>query len=183
MLRTLLTTCLLATSAFASPATSLNPRQELITAQVTEQDVRNINYGVESLRTHVAAYNGNPVTAFPLIGDFTAIHLANRAGFVNANLRQTPFSASDSTAIVQVVIDTVGVSIPAAVKETEAKKALFDSNGLTPIVLGTFKLLLDDHDTFSAAVRKDLSADLVRADAVVKKIHDAIQGGIEYFST
>lgn len=181
MLLSLFASCLLVTSAIASP--TLETRQELITAQTIQQDVRNIDSGVESLRTHVAAFDGNPLTATPLIGDFTAIHLANRAGFVNANLRQTQFSASDSRAIVQVVIDTVGESIPAAVKETKAKKALFDQAGLTPIVLGTFKLLLDDHDTFSAAVRKDLSSDLVRADAVVKKIHDAIEDGIAFFST
>ncbi|KAI5367929.1 Putative Cell wall mannoprotein [Septoria linicola] len=174
---------MLATLAIASPAPApIAPRQEVITAQIVQQDVKNIDAGVQSLRKHVAAYNGELLSATPLVGDFTAIHLANRAGFLNANLRRTKFTAREPTAIVQTVIDTVGVSIPAAVEETKAKKPLFDQAGLSPVILGTLKVLLDDHDTFSAAVSKDLSADLVRAQAVVDKIHNAIQSGIDFFS-
>ncbi|KAF7195637.1 hypothetical protein HII31_02955 [Pseudocercospora fuligena] len=172
---------LLATLAVASPA-PLENRQALITAQTINQDVLNIHAGVQSLRKHVATYDGSLLSETPLVGDFTAIHLANRKGFADANLRQTPFTAQESTMIVQTVIDTVGESIPAAVEETKAKKALFDKNGQSPIIVGTLKVLLDDHDTFSAAVSKSLSADQVRAQAVVAKIHNAIQSGIDYFS-
>ncbi|EME86214.1 uncharacterized protein MYCFIDRAFT_214158 [Pseudocercospora fijiensis CIRAD86] len=172
---------LLATLAVASP-TTVERRQELITAQTINQDVLNIHAGVQSLRTHVATYDGSLLSETPLLGDFTAIHLANRKGFADANLRQTPFDAQESTSIVQTVIDTVGESIPAAVEEAKAKKPLFDQNGQSPIIVGTLKVLLDDHDTFSAAVAKSLSADQVRAQAVVAKIHNAIQSGIDYFS-
>ncbi|GIZ46409.1 hypothetical protein CKM354_000953500 [Cercospora kikuchii] len=173
--------CMLATAAIASPAT-LVTRLELVTAQTIQQDVINIHNGVESLRKHVSAYNGEPLNSIPLAGDFTAIHLANRKGFANANIRQTDFTAEESTAIVQTVIDTVGVSIPASVEVTKAKKPLFDEAGLSPIILGSLVILLDDHDTFSAAVQEDLSADMVRGQEVVDKIHDAIQDGINFYS-
>lgn len=158
-------------------------RQDLITASTIIQDIQNIHAGVQSLDTHVTAYDGSLLSETPLIGDFAAIHLANRKGFADANLRQANFTAQESTDIVQAVIDTVGKSIPAAVKETKSKKPLFDQTDQAPIVLGTFKLLLNDHDTFSAAVSKHFTADEERGTAVVAKIHDAIQSGIDAFST
>lgn len=129
----------LAFCAIASP-TTLVTRVELVTAQTIQQDVINIHNGVESLRKHVSAYNGEPLNSIPLAGDFTAIHLANRKGFANANIRQTDFTAEESTAIVQTVIDTVGVSIPASVEVTKAKKPLFDEAGLSPVILGALVL-------------------------------------------
>lgn len=172
---------LLASVAIASPV-SLETRDELITAQTLIGDISNINVGVESLRKHVAAFDGSPLTEAPLLGDFTAIHLANRKGFADANLRQAKFNATESRDIVQFTIDSVGNSIPAAVRETVAKKPEFEKTGQNPIVIGTFKLLLDDHDTFSAALVEKISADFVRAQAVIDKIHDAIQSGIDAFS-
>lgn len=174
--------CLLATLAVASPA-PLKSRQALITSQTIIQDVNDIDAGVESLRKHVATYDGSLLSETPLIGDFAAIHLANRKGFVDANLRQTPFTAEESTSIVQTVIDTVGQSIPAAVTETKEKKPFFDQNGQSPIIVETLKVLLNDHDTFSAAVSNSLSADQVDGQAVVAEIHNAIQDGIDYFSS
>ncbi|KAF2216382.1 hypothetical protein CERZMDRAFT_33294 [Cercospora zeae-maydis SCOH1-5] len=173
---------ILAAFTIASPATLVS-RQELVTAQTIQQDVVNIHTGVESLREHVSAYNGEPLKAVPLAGDFTAIHLANRKGFANANIRQTDFTAEESTAIVQTVIDTVGISIPASVDITKEKKPLFDEAGLSPVILGALIILLDDHNTFSAAVQEDLSADFVRAEEVVVRIRDAIQDGIDFYST
>lgn len=48
-----------------------------------------------------------------------------------------------------------------------AKKPEFEKTGQNPTVIGTFELLLDDHDTFSAALVQKISANFVRADAVV----------------
>ena len=75
----------LASAAIASPI-SLETRDELITAQTLIGDISNINAGVESLRKHVAAFDGSLLTEAPLLADFTAIHLANRKGFADANL-------------------------------------------------------------------------------------------------
>lgn len=73
--------------------------------------------------------------------------------------------------------------IPAAVQETIAKKALFDASGTDAAMVGLLKVLLNDHDTFSAAVSRHLTADQEAGAAVVKKIHDAIQKGIDAFSS
>lgn len=51
------------------------------------------------------------------------------------------------------------------------------------VIVGTLELLLNDHDTFSSPLVAKLSADLVRAQAVVDKIHDSIQSGINCFSS
>lgn len=167
---------LLASVAVAVPAT-LKTRQELVTADTIIGDVYGIDAGVQSLRGHVATYDGSLLSAAPLAGDFTAITVANRKGVVDSELRVDPYTAEDSTRIVQSVIDTVGNSIPAAVSETVAKKELFEKGGQGPLILGTLKTFLYLHDSFSATVAQDLSADQVRAAAVVAKIHNAIQGG------
>lgn len=66
------------------------------------------------------------------------------------------------------------------------KKPEFQSSGLTPVVLASLKLLLNDHDTFSAAVtEKAYKGDpklVAEGEAVVAKIHDAIQDGINVYS-
>jgi hypothetical protein len=66
------------------------------------------------------------------------------------------------------------------------KKPEFEKSGLTPVVLGSLKLLLNDHDTFSAAVTaKSYKEDpqlTAEGEAVVAKIHDAIQNGIDVYS-
>lgn len=173
-------TCLLAGLAVAAPASV--QKRDLITADLIISNVNGIDAGVESLRTHVAAYDGSLLSAAPFLGDFLEITVANRAGFTNANLKADPFNASDSTRIVQVVIDGVGNDIPAAVQETVAKKALFEQGGLAGLISGSLSVLLYEHDTFSAALQKKISADQVRAQAVVDKIHNAIQGGIDAFA-
>lgn len=173
---------LLATAAVASPV-PLETRQELITAQTIIQDISNINTGVQAFRKDLAAYNGGLLSETPLIADFTAIHVANRKGFADANLRQGKFNAAESHDIVQFTIDTVGKTIPAAVEETKAKKPLFDKSGQTAVIKGTLEVLLNDHDTFSAPLLAQLSADYPRGQAVVDKIHDSIQSGINYYST
>jgi hypothetical protein len=67
-----------------------------------------------------------------------------------------------------------------------SKKPEFEKSGLTPVVLGSLKLLLNDHDTFSAAVTaksyKDNAQLTAEGEAVVAKIHDAIQNGIDVYS-
>lgn len=175
-------TLFLAGLAIASPA-PIQEKRDLINADLIISNVDGIDKGVEHLRQHVAAYDGSLLSASPLLGDFVEITVANRAGFLNANLKPAPFNAADSTRIVEFVIESVGESIPAAVDETVAKKELFESNGQGELIVGSLKVLLYEHDTFSAALQKKISADQVRAQAVVDKIHDAIQGGIDAFSS
>lgn len=115
-----------------------------------------------------------------------AIHIANRKGFVDANLAPQ-FNEQDTRKIFDTVVDTVGVSIPDDVQVLIGKKPNFESSGLTPVVLASLKLLINDHDTFSAAVTaKAFKGDaglVAEGEAVVAKIHDAIQGGIDAYST
>lgn len=81
------------------------------------------------------------------------------------------------------MIDGVGNDIPAAVNETVAKKALFEEGGQAALISGALTLLLSEHDTFSAALEKKISTDQqTRAQTVVDKIHNAIQGGIDAFA-
>lgn len=115
-----------------------------------------------------------------------AIHVANRKGYVDANLAPQ-FDEADTRRIFDEVVETVGVSIPDDVQVLIGKKSAFESSGLTPVVLASLKLLLNDHDTFSAAVTaKSYMGDAqltAEGIAVVAKIHDAIQGGIDAYSS
>lgn len=126
-----------------------------------------------------------PLTSCQVLATVGAIHLANRKGFVDANLAPQ-FNEADTRRIFDSVVDTVGNTIPDDVQVLIKKKPEFESSGLTPVVLASLKLLLNDHDTFSAAVtEKAYKGDpelVAEGEAVVAKIHDAIQDGINVYS-
>lgn len=154
------------------------------------QDIQNIDTGVKALTTSIHNFQGgNIMTTLidgtPVTSGIAAIHIANRKGFLDANLSPT-LSASDSDAIVTFAERSVGVDIPASVDALKAKKARFVAAGLGGVTIASLELLLNDHDTFSAALLAKTTGDAsleARGIAVVKKIHDAIQGGIDYYSS
>ncbi|GME66013.1 putative cell wall galactomanno protein [Neofusicoccum parvum] len=183
-----LPTLLLAASA--ASAASLTKRLA-VTPDVLIQDITNIHNGV--LANQQASQNyagGNLVTTLvdgaPVLLTVGAIHVANRKGFADANL-SPPIGEPDTVRIFQHVVDTVGVSIPSAVRTLKAKKPQFAASGMTATVIASLKLLLNDHDTFSAA----LTAKSYQANAtltaqgveVVDDIHNAIQSGIDAYSS
>lgn len=182
----------LATLALAvslSTASALLPR--IITADTINQDVSNINAGVLANREATEAYQGGNilttlVEGTPVLGTVGAIHIANRKGYADANLAPN-FNEADTTLIFNHVVDTVGYSIPDDVQVLIGKKENFESSGLVPVVLASLKLLINDHDTFSAAVtaksyQQNQTLNALGAD-VVAKIHNAIQNGIDVYSS
>jgi hypothetical protein len=110
-----------------------------------------------------------------------AIHLANRKGFVDANLAPQ-FNEADTRKIFNKVVDTVNVSIDILI----SKYPKFKESGLAPLVLSGLKLLINDHDTFSAAVEskayKGNAALTAEGVAAVANIHNSIQHGIDVYS-
>lgn len=162
-----------ASAVFAAP---------LVTYQTIVGDVNAINAGVQQFRADLANYNGGAIQQTPLVADFTAIEVANRKGYADANAA-APFTASGSTAIVNDVIATVGNTIPASINELNAKKPLFAAAGDVPLIKATLQTLLYDHETFSAAVAAKLTADQAAGAAVISEIAAAIQNGIDYYST
>ena len=155
----------------------------LITAQTIISDIKAINTGVNHARAAIAAYNGGLVSETPIVTSFAEIHVANRKGYADANLASQPFDAADSHAIVQAVINTVEKTIPAAVDDLKLKKQQFQASGQDAIIKGTLEVLLNDHDTFSAAVAAKLTSDLAAGEQAIQVIHDAIQSGIDDFSS
>lgn len=164
-------------SAFARPAVSVAPDAQTVIA-----DVNAINAGVVNLNQNLEAYQGGVLSQTPIVGDFLEIEVANRKGYADANLA-SPFSPSDSTALVNDVIATVGITIPQSIQTLKSKKPLFEAAGEDGVIVSTLKVLLYDHDTFSAAVGAKLTADQAAAIAVVAEIHNSIQSGIDYFSS
>lgn len=160
------------------------------TAQDVIGDINAIESGVESLTTHVSSYNSGSlatslVNGVPILVDVVDIHVSNRKGYVDATTAST-FSASDSSAIVNTVSSTVAKSIPNSVDVLKSKKPAFQQAGLTPVIIASLELLLNDHDTFSAAVLSKLTADaatLAEANAGINRIHDALEDGIAYYSS
>ncbi|KAH7042084.1 hypothetical protein B0J12DRAFT_213638 [Macrophomina phaseolina] len=162
--------------------------------RVLIQDITNIHVGVLANQQASAAYQGgNLVTAFvertPVLVTAGEIHVANRKGFLDANLSPT-IDKLGTIRVFQHTIDTVGVSIPSAGQTLKGKKkkAQFKCSGMgTVVVVASLRLLLNDHDTFSAA----LAANAYRGNEtltaqgveVVNEIHNAIQSGIDAFST
>jgi len=191
-----------------SSAAAIHPR--IITADTIVQDVQNIHEGVLANQAATEAYEGGDLATTLIEGtpvSFTdakdhpihihtyksiqefltvgAIHLANRKGFVDANLAPQ-FNEADTRKIFNKVVDTVNVSIPDDIDILISKYPNFKESGLQPVVLSGLKLLINDHDTFSYAVQtkayKQNAALIAEGVAAVKNIHDAIQRGIDVYS-
>ena len=90
------------------------------------------------------------------------------------------FNAADSTAIVEYTASSVGVDIPASVNVLKAKYDVFEDQKV--VILAGLKLLKDDHDTFSAALVSNITADQANGYAAVAVIDDALQSAIDLYS-
>ncbi|KAF1913104.1 hydrophobic surface binding protein A-domain-containing protein [Ampelomyces quisqualis] len=183
ILLTLLPTLTLSTLIF--------PRQLLATGQTVKEDVINIHNAVLALDSTIQSFQGSPIPTSliegtPVLFGVAEIHKVNRAGFCNA-LLATPFTVEDSRDVVDTVVDTVNVSIPTSIERLKAKAPAFKEGGLTVTVIASLKLLLYDHDTFSAATIAKLNLGvgaekIEEGSDAVANIHNAIQGGIEFFA-
>lgn len=180
-----------ATLQLASVSASVTSRRQLITADTLIQDISNINQGVLANQQATENFQGGNVATTlvegtPVIATVGAIHVANRKGYADANL-SGPINEPDTKRIVDYTVASVGNSIPSAVNTIVSKKQQFVASGQQQVVLASLKLLLNDHDTFSQALlaktysgNPDINAE---ANGVVAKIHNAIQGGINSYST
>lgn len=175
--------------ATLTTSTPLLPRA-LITASTLIQDVTNIHNGVLANKAATESYTGGNllttlVQGTPVLTTVGEIHFANRKGFADAKLAPQ-FGEGDTRAIFEHVVDTVGVSIPDDVDVLIGKKSAFEESGLVPVVVASLKLLINDHDTFSAAVTekayKGNETLTGLGEEVVDKIHDAIQRGIDVYT-
>jgi hypothetical protein len=172
----LLISSLLACTAAAATLQS----RDIITAETLISDIKGIDDGVNALTASIEAYNGGLIAELPIGADIAAIHIANRKGYVDANLRATPFNADDSTAIVEYTASSVGVDIPASVNVLKAKYDVFEDQ--KDVILAGLKLLKNDHDTFSAALVAKITADKDNGYAAVAVIDNALQSAIDLYS-
>ncbi|KAH7341203.1 hydrophobic surface binding protein A-domain-containing protein [Pyrenochaeta sp. MPI-SDFR-AT-0127] len=166
-------------------------RDILPTGQSVKQDVINIHNTVLALDATVRAYNGSPfptsiVDGTPVLLGVAEIHRVNRAGFRHA-LAALPFSVEDSVQVIDTVVSTVNVSIPAATTHLKEKVAAFKEGLLTPVVIASLALLLYDHDTFSAATLAKISPNVGQEKTeqganAVANIHNVIQDAIVFYT-
>ena len=179
------------TSVSVSASAIPHTKRLVVTPADLYQDITNIHVAV--LANQVATENfqgGNVVTSLvegvPVIATVGAIHVVNRKGFADATL-SGPIDEANSRSIVQHTVDTVGNSIPSDIQTLIGKKSAFVASGQRDLVIAGLKLLLNDHDTFSAALlAKAYNGDPVlnaQADDVVARIHNAIQSGIDAYSS
>ncbi|OJD30494.1 cell wall galactomanno protein [Diplodia corticola] len=198
-------TLLLAASAAAAAASPLlvppsSSRHELllpkragdvttITADTLIQDITAIHAGVLANTRATQAYSGGTVLTSllqgaPVLATVAAIHAANRKGFADAELA-APIDEPGTARVFQHTAATVAVSIPASVRVLEGKRAAFAAAGMTGVVAASLRLLLSDHDTFSAALLAKAYAGnetlTAVGEGVVAAIHDAIQSGVDAF--
>jgi hypothetical protein len=191
---------------------SSQPRQLLPTGQTIKQDVINIHNAVLALDTTIQGFSGSPlptslIEGTPVLLGVAEIHRVNRAGFIHA-LAALPFTVQDSVEIIDTVVSTgrcsfpweginhpgrswltntpVNVSIPTSIEHLKAKVAAFKEGSLTVVVIASLKLLLYDHDTFSAAVLAKTNPGIGEAKTkegidAVANIHNAIQDGISFY--
>jgi len=172
----------LAAISTALPSANVEKR-ELISYETLISDIKGIDDGVKALTADLKAYDGSLASEAPIAGDITAIHLANRKGYTDANLRITKFNETETKAIVDYTVQSVGASIPNSVEVLKSKKPEFESKDMVPVILGGLKLLKYDHDSFSAALLAKTTGSQAEGTAVVKKIDDALQSGIDYYSS
>lgn len=171
---------LLATTALASV---VFPRNDPIGTQLIISDIGGIDTAVKSLTTSINAYQGGVVEATPLFAGVLDIHLVNRKAYVDAMAPLTA-NSTESGEIVTFTNNTVGQSIPASVAALEAKKPQLVAAGLSSMIVPGLQLLKSDHDSYSAELLAKVSLDwLARGQAVVAEIDNAIQDGIDYFSS
>lgn len=83
-------------------------------------------------------------------------------------------------------VDKVNISISGSIEHLKAKAPAFKEGGLTITVIASLKLLLYDHDTFSAATSAKMNPGIDAGKAsegneAVENIHDVIEGGIQFF--
>lgn len=174
---------LLALTALSSALPTTSNKRDVITAQTLIADIKGIDDGTNALTASLNAYNGGLLNETSILDDIAAIEVANRKGYADANLRLAPFSASDAKAIVDYTIASVGVDIPNSVQVLETKKSLFAAEGQQGLILSGLELLKYDHDSFSAVLLEKTPTDEAAGDAVVAKINDALQGGIDDYSS
>ena len=84
-------------------------------------------------------------------------------------------------------MDLVNKSIPAATQHIKEKLPQFKEGLLIPAVIASLTLLLNDHDTFSAATLAKVSplvgvAKIKEGADGVANIHDAIQDAILFYT-
>jgi hypothetical protein len=186
----------------------LPARHLLPTGQIVKQDVINIHNAVLSLDATVQSFQGSPfptslVDGTPVLLGVADIHFVNRAGFRHA-LAASPFTVEDTKDVIDTVVSTgasftcpsfcsmaltsnaVNVSIPASIEHLKAKAPAFKEGDLTITVIASLKLLIYDHDTFSAAVLAKSNqgvgdAEITKGEDAVANIHNAIQSGITFF--
>lgn len=171
-------------------STTSSPLSKRGTAQDVINDIHTIQSGVQTLTTDTSNFNSGSfltglVNGAPILLDVVDIHIANRKGYLDATTATT-FTNSDSVSIVNVVSSTVAVSIPDGVNVSKSKKKAFQQAGQVPVVIASLQLLLNDHDTFSAAVVAKLTldaADLARANDGIATIHNALEDGITYYQS
>lgn len=81
----------------------------------------------------------------------------------------------------------MNLSIPAATDKLRDKATAFKESGLTLAVIASLKLLLYDHDTFSAAVLLKANRGVGEAKTAegveaVMNIHNAIEDAIAFYA-
>ncbi|CZS89239.1 uncharacterized protein RAG0_00642 [Rhynchosporium agropyri] len=152
-------------------------------SKVVYSDLVTLDNSVLSLKASIESYTGGLLTATPVLGGITAVHLANRKAYADALIISNA-SLADSQIIVDFVSDTLAKHIPDSVEILESKKALFKKDQLEGTVVESLKLLKYDHDTLSAALVKKIDPKVLPQAAVaVKVIDDALAKGIVTFST
>ncbi|KAH6723298.1 hydrophobic surface binding protein A-domain-containing protein [Leptodontidium sp. MPI-SDFR-AT-0119] len=152
-------------------------------AKLIYSDLVALDNSVLSLKSSIENYTGGLLTATPILGGITAVHLANRKAYTDALIIHKA-TLSDSKIIVDFVSDTLAKHIPQSVDILESKKELFEKDQLEGTVVGSLKLLKYDHDTLSAAlVEKVDPAVLPQAKVAVEVIDDALDSGIATFSS
>ncbi|KAL2070593.1 hypothetical protein VTL71DRAFT_13619 [Oculimacula yallundae] len=162
----------------ASAAVPSEPSSKLIYS-----DLVNLDNAVLSLKSSIEKYTGGLLTATPILGGVTAVHLANRKAYTDALIVPNA-TLADSKIIVDFVNENLAKHIPESVEILESKKALFEKDQLEGTVLGSLKLLKYDHDTLSAALVKKVAPEVLPQAAVgVRVIDDALDEGIATFST
>ncbi|KAJ8059580.1 hypothetical protein OCU04_011235 [Sclerotinia nivalis] len=166
-------------SVSAAPLTDRN----LVTPDTLISDINNISNGVQALTTTLNSCNSKILDAAPIGLKFAAIHTSSSKAYIDAKLA-APANSFDSNRIVEFTFSNVGVEIPEAIRVLKTKKEDFSKVDLSVVVLVGLKLLRHDHDRFSEALVAKLTPDVVdRANEMVSVINEALQDGIDYFSS
>jgi hypothetical protein len=148
-------------------------------------DLEALDGSVRDLTAAITAYTSGTVEAASIFAAVSYVNETNRKGYYDASSDRVVLqNLNDSITISNYVGNPIATDIYAGLDALETKKEPLVAAGLRQGILDGLNLLVNDHDTLSAAIAQKLNLlSFLDAGGPVVGIDFAIRSAIADFST